>query len=137
MRYSDLIEGRAKRFYIRFGAIPQDERSEIFASPNYLSRRFTPGDKEKGVSVFDAEWSAERQRWLIVDVGNFATLMALLQQQRPAYLVTGRRAGYGMDEETLLRQVKIIETLPYEKMFVLAFGEDGACEDYLPTPDDD
>jgi hypothetical protein len=130
MRYQDLFEARGRR-YIRFGDIPEGERSGVYAQAHMLSRKFTPGDMEKGVSVFDAQWNEDRQRWMIVDVGNFSSLDGLLGQRRPAFLVTGRRVGIGMDEETLLRNVKIIEPLPYDKMWVAAYGNDGGCEEYL------
>jgi hypothetical protein len=83
------MEARGRR-YIRFGDIPEGERSGVYAQAHMLSRQFTPGDMEKGVSVFDAEWSEERQRWMIVDVGNYASLDALLGQRRPAFLATSR-----------------------------------------------
>jgi hypothetical protein len=125
-----LVEGMA-RHYIRFGDIPEGERSSIGAAPNHLSRRVYPGDKEKGVSVFETEWDEERQRWSIEDVGNYASLAALLDQKRPAFLVKGRIAGIGIDQETLLRKVVIVQKLEYDQMWVPGWGNDGACEEYL------
>lgn len=130
MRYKEIISEAVQRRYIRFGDIPANERSGIGRSPNYLKHLSRTSDEEIGVSVFDTEWSPARNRWEIVDVGNFATLDALLLDKRPAFLVTGRVVGYGMDEESLLRNVKIVQQLRYDEMWVRGWGNDGACEQY-------
>jgi GNAT superfamily N-acetyltransferase len=117
----------APEYYIRFGDIPKGERSAIGASPNiyaHLSRR---SNKEKGVSVFSTVKNG--RRWSIIDVGNYASLDGLLSQQRPAYLVTGRVVGQGIDGEPVLRDVVIVQELRYSQLFVPGWGKtDGKVE---------
>jgi hypothetical protein len=109
--------------YIRFGDIPKDERSEIGTSPNIYAHSTRRSNKEKGVSVFDT--ARKGRRWNIVEVGNHESLAALLVQKRPAYLVTGRRVGTGIDGEPVLRDVTIVQQLRYSQLYVPGWGADG------------
>lgn len=129
-KFINIVESAQQR-YIRFGDIPEDERSTIGKSPNIYAHIMRTSDKEHGVSVFDAEWSEDMQRWAIVNVGNYASLDGLLAQHRPAFLVTGREVGEGIDGEPVLRDVQIIEQLPYNELWVPGWGRDPLPEEYL------
>lgn len=68
------------------------------------------------------------QRWEI-DCNNYASLSELLAQKRPAYMVTGDPViedgseVYGMDDEPLLTNVRIVQRLAYDKLWAPAWGE--------------
>lgn len=105
-----------KRYYIRFGDIPQCGRSGIYTS---LTDPPSKIGYEKGVSV----WRAVREgdRWTPVyphkptstTRGDFeAHFMSENRGQREKILlVTGTVVGYGSDGEPLLRSVSILRTL--------------------------
>jgi len=90
--------------YVRFGDIPDDERSYNSADDCY----------EDGVSVYDAavesvppESDADA---MFVPVGP-KTLQILMLAQRDTYLVTGDRVGTGVDGEPVLRNVETVAEL--------------------------
>lgn len=130
-RWMTLVEAQ-KTYYIRLGDIPEGERSRIGAAPNHIAARYQTSDHEKGVSVFDTQWNETLKRWAIINVGNFASLDELFTQQRPAYLVTGKRQrSTGIDGESLLRSVIIAKQLAYNELCVAGWGNDPMPEDYL------
>lgn len=90
--------------YIRFGDIPEDERSY----------NHTDDCHEDGVSVYAAEVesvpAASDAAGMFVPVGS-KTLQILMLAQRDTYLVTGDEVGHGVDGEPLLRDVDVIDEL--------------------------
>jgi len=90
--------------YVRFGAIPDDERSWNSTDECY----------EDGVSVYDAEVESvppeSDAAGMFVPVGP-KTLQILMLAHRNTYLVTGDRVGMGVDGEPVLRNVGIIAEL--------------------------
>jgi hypothetical protein len=90
--------------YVRFGDIPDDERSW----------NSTDGCYEDGVSVYDAEVESvppeSDAAGMFVPVGP-KTLQILMLAHRNTYLVTGDRVGMGVDGEPVLRNVGIIAEL--------------------------
>jgi hypothetical protein len=87
--------------YIRFGDIPEDERSYNSADDCY----------EDGVSVYAAEIESvpaeSDAAGMFVPVGS-KTLQIIMLAQRDTYLVTGERVGTGVDGEPLLRDVEVV-----------------------------
>jgi len=87
--------------YIRFGDIPENERSYNHTDDCY----------EDGVSVYDAEIesvpSASDAAGMFVPVGS-KTLQILMLAHRDTYLVTGDRIGTGVDGEPVLQDVEIV-----------------------------
>lgn len=132
-----LCEARKRKVYIRFGDIPENEQSHIGAAPNIYKALYQKSNKESGVSVYDAEWNASMARWFISDPGNGTSLCDLLSLKRPAFLVTGRELkNTGMDGEPLLKDVQIVEEVPYNKIWIEGWGDDGYAEEFL-EPDAD
>lgn len=90
--------------YVRFGDIPEDERSYNSTDDCY----------EDGVSVYAAEISsvpaASDAAGMFVPVGS-KTLQIMLLAQRDTYLVTGDEVGTGVDGEPLLRDVETVAEL--------------------------
>jgi hypothetical protein len=87
--------------YVRFGDIPDDERSWNATDDCY----------EDGVSVYAAQIESvpaeSDANGMFVPVGS-KTLQILMLAQRDTYLVTGDRVGTGVDGEPLLRDVEIV-----------------------------
>jgi hypothetical protein len=92
--------------YVRFGDIPDDERSYNSTDECY----------EDGVSVYDAEVESVPPEsdagGMFVPVGP-KTLQILMLAQRDTYLVTGDRVGMGVDGEPVLRNVEIVAELEW------------------------
>lgn len=90
--------------YIRFGDIPEDERSYNHTDECY----------EDGVSVYAAEIESvpagSDAAGMFVPVGS-KTLQILMLAQRDTYLVRGERVGTGVDGEPVLRDVEIVADL--------------------------
>jgi len=86
--------------YVRFGDIPDDERSYNSTDECY----------EDGVSVYAAEIESvpaeSDANGMFVPVGS-KTLQILMLAHRDTYLVTGDRVGTGVDGEPVLRNVEI------------------------------
>ena len=106
--------------YVRFGDIPEGERSYNSTDECY----------EDGVSVYAAEIEsvpAESDAdGMFVPVGN-KTLQIIMLAQRDTYLVTGERVGTGVDGEPLLRDVEIVGELEHgdeASGWVLQSGDD-------------
>lgn len=100
------------KFYIRFGGWPKNERSK-----NYLASRNQGEDVfEKGISVYNTSWDIEAQKWDIETDVNPATISGTMSElfygKMPVYLITGNELkSLGSDDEPLLRNVKIVQTL--------------------------
>jgi len=90
--------------YVRFGDIPDDERSY----------NHTDECHEDGVSVYDAAVESvppeSDANAMFVPVGP-KTLQILMLAQRDTYLVTGDRVGTGVDGEPVLRNVETVAEL--------------------------
>jgi hypothetical protein len=97
--------------YVRFGGIPENERSR-----NYLTKEY-----EAGVSVYEAlERDGKYQILLpkldpvsIATLGNcYNTAQGLWgKENNPLYLIEGDFIGYGSDGEPLLKNCKIIKRI--------------------------
>ena len=97
--------------FIRFGEIPENERSGIFRGEDSIG-------EEIGVSVYDAN---------IDEVGNVSvgiplpltkstldTFIGFVEyQNRKCYLVDGEVVGRGADGEPLIQNVKVIKEITY------------------------
>ncbi len=105
----------AKKHYIRFGEIPENEVSGIYRGEVKVG-------EEKGVSVYDAveiygEWRVVLPNPLLKEVGfdlyNFIsnTKHLVETEHRPMYLVQGDEVGKGATNEPLLKNITIIRTL--------------------------
>lgn len=105
----------AKKHYIRFGAIPENEVSGIYRGEVKVG-------EEKGVSVYDAVeidgiWRVVLPNPLLKEVGfdlyNFISNTKHLVETecRPMYLVQGDEVGIGATNEPLLKNITIIRTL--------------------------
>lgn len=105
----------AKKHYIRFGEIPENEVSGIYRGEIKVG-------EEKGVSVYDAveidgEWRVVLPNPLLKEVGfdlyNFiqATEYMYESEHKPMYLVQGDEVGKGATNEPLLKNITIIRTL--------------------------
>ena len=106
--------------YIRIGEIPTDEKSKI-----HNNCRETVG-YENGVSVWDTVLLEDGYHLIAPLNGNPCTYGDFIGDAFPdeyfpaecfphelkIYVVTGDEVGRGSDNEPLLRNVKIIETLP-------------------------
>lgn len=105
----------AKKHYIRFGEIPENEVSGIYRGEEKVG-------EEKGVSVYDAveidgEYRVVLPHPLLKEVGfdlyNFIQATEYLDEteHRPMYLVQGDEVGKGATNEPLLKNITIIRTL--------------------------
>ena len=105
----------AKKHYIRFGEIPENEVSGIYRGEVKVG-------EEKGVSVYDAVeidgiWRVVLPNPLLKEVGfdlyNFiqATEYMYETEHKPMYLVQGDEVGKGATNEPLLKNTTIIRTL--------------------------
>lgn len=131
-----VAEVTAQRYYIRFGKIPEGDRSRVGAYPNWLSQR-REDDMEAGVSVYRAEWSDKKKRWAIYDVGNPSSLDELLSQKRKAWLVTGTELeDDGVDGEPLLSEVQALKELAYSEFYYVGWEDGPYPEEYLELDDD-
>ena len=95
--------------FIRFGEIPKDEQSTI----HY--RGYNAG-KEIGVSVFDCmELRGQYHIVLPVPFGENAICdienFLFYDTHRQIYLVEGDIVGFGVDNEPLIKNVKIIKNI--------------------------
>jgi hypothetical protein len=122
--------------YLRFGDLPKTGRSGRQAS-HWISAYLSDRTEEMGVSVYPIHWDSIRNRWSI-ECGNHATLDQLFAEKRPAFLVTGEHIvddeegdAYGEDGEPLLKDVKIVREVPYDKLYVPEWGSDPLPEEYL------
>lgn len=104
-----------KKYYIRFGKIPENEVSSIYRGEVKVG-------EEKGVSVYDAikidgEWRVVLPFPLLKEIGfdlyNFIENIyhPIKTERRPMYLVQGDEIGRGSTNEPLLRNIKIIKEL--------------------------
>lgn len=113
-KWTDLFENQSG-VYIRFGEIPENERSGIGKSPNWIYHMQRTSDEEEGVSVYYSRYQVETDQWVIEDCGNYASLGQLIDEasegKRNIYIVSGREVGLGADGEPLIRDVKIIKKI--------------------------
>lgn len=97
-----------KQFYIRFGDIPEGEKSSVWRGDEFLG-------KENGVSVYPA---FKHNGNIVLGLSLPITKTTLHTQQhlleydnRPCYLVKGDYIGNGADGEPLIRNVEIVEEI--------------------------
>lgn len=97
------------KYYVRFGDIPDNEESDIWAGDEIIG-------KEKGVSVYPAYIDENYNIILGITFPITRTTLYTLQQiieydTRPCYLVTGDVVGNGSDNEPLLKNVKLMKEI--------------------------
>lgn len=104
-----------KKYYIRFGKIPENEISSIYRGEVKVG-------EEKGVSVYDAIKIDEEYRIVLpfplvkeigFDLYNFIENLhhPIKTEQRSMYLVQGDEIGRGSTNEPLLKNITIIKKL--------------------------
>lgn len=108
--------------YIRFGEIPADERSN--RGNGVAGDGYEVIGKEKGVSVWncmviDGEYclvAPHPTKYTYGDfcAGAFPDNCYGCCKSDKIYVVTGDEVGKGADNEPLLRNVRIIDELPYD-----------------------
>ena len=101
-------QGEQKPLYIRFGDIPNNEKSKIYRGEEEIG-------EENGVSVYPA---FESNGDIVIGLTFPITRTSLHTQQhlleydnRPCYLVSGDCVGKGIDGEPLIRNICIIKQL--------------------------
>lgn len=120
-----------QQLYLRFGNIPENERSKIGAAPNWIAAQTHHSlEHEHGVSVYWTHFDDETHQWVLDDVGNHTSAAELVAQaaegHRPIYIVTGTELDeQGIDGEPLLRDVKIISTVPSVRDIMIPGVHDG------------
>ena len=101
-------QNEKKQFYIRFGDIPEGEKSSVWRGDEFLG-------KENGVSVYPAfkhNGNIVLGLSLPITKTTLYTLQHLLEyDNRPCYLVIGDYIGNGADGEPLIRNVEIVEEI--------------------------
>ena len=120
-----------EKTYIRFGKIPKNEKSRIHLGEDI---RF-----ENGVSVWDAVKLKDGYHLVAPLQGNTYTYvdfikMAFPQEwygdcflHEPIYVVSGDEVCRGSDNEPLLKNIEIIEELPFDY-----FNYGPSYEKYMP-----
>lgn len=99
--------------YIRFGEIPENERSKVYQGNEVLC-------EEAGVSVWECV-KANGQYYPVLpkevnESGIADYFDFILNNDKPIYLVVGNRILInGHDNEPLLRNVKVIKKIVYNK----------------------
>ena len=109
--YKDEEEYKAtlKPKYIRFGGIPEGEKSFAWNIEGEVIR------EEPGVSVYhavriDGQWHIVFP--MPITTMSLNTILAFLQYKKcRVFLVTGDEVGKGSDNEPCIRNVKIVEEL--------------------------
>lgn len=103
-----------KSLYIRFGDIPEGERSSSW-------RGDTETGKEAGVSVYNLAIGADGKLGIVLSLpvtkSSLHTLQHLLEyDSRPVYIVSGECVGHGSDNEPLIEKVEILQTLREDEL---------------------
>ena len=106
-----------KKFYIRIGEIPSDEKSAVYRGDSVVGY-------EDGVSVYDCVETDGLYRIVMplpLKEGQGMTYEGMIQEitqcryeienPRNVYLVSGTEVGKGHDNEPLIKDVKILEDL--------------------------
>ena len=112
-----------QRLYIRFGEIPENERSK--RGNGIIGDGYKCVGYEDGVSVWDAVLLEDGYHLVAPLNGNSCTYGDFSANAFPddcygtkpedkIYVVTGDKVGNGADNEPIIRNVKIIEQLPYD-----------------------
>ena len=145
----------ARKTYLRFGEVPEGERSGIGASPNWIHAMGRRTNAEAGVSAYEVERDPARGIWEVVGCGNHATANELVARASAgrcrAYLVRGTEVRWadldaaeravhewvpggqvrGTDGEPLLRGVSVIREVGMNEV---AFP--GAYDPDMDRPDE-
>ena len=103
-----------KSLYIRFGDIPEGEKSSSW-------RGDTETGKEAGVSVYNLAIGADGKLGIVLSLpvtkSSLHTLQHLLEyDSRPVYIVSGECVGHGSDNEPLIENVEILRTLREDEL---------------------
>jgi len=125
---ADIERYGREQFYIRFGDVPEGERSEGYI----LGESF----QEMGVSVYDADWDKNFLWWDLNLPGGESgpgTMASLLGGDRPIYLVQGKQVGEGADGEPLLRDVKTVKRLNVWDVMSSGIYDPTEHEEIFPT----
>ena len=99
------------KYFIRFGDIPEGEKSSVWRGDEFL-------EQEKGVSVYPALYDESKDTLAVglllpVTRTTLYTLQHLIEyDDRPCYLVTGQELEErGADGEPLLVNVRILKEI--------------------------
>ena len=98
---TDFYKPSLSAVYIRFGSIPENQKSK-----NHLS-----GNMEVGVSVYEAIYRDGKYSLLLPSPTGSSCVSLSGCLDRPAYLVEGEKIGVGSDGEILLKNCKIIKAI--------------------------
>lgn len=91
--------------YIRFNDLPHSGYST-----NYATRK-----KESGISCYEARWDLVSGAYKRNGDGLDGAAIYYIMSESPVYLVTGEEIGKGSDGEPLLKNVKMLAKLTFEK----------------------
>ena len=99
--------------YLRFGDIPENERSKIWAG------EYSVGEEE-GVSVYDVKIGEDGRVSICLPLpfnrDTFDTFRMLVEySDRKCYLVDGEYVGIGNDGEPLIKNVKVIREVEFRR----------------------
>lgn len=109
--------------YLRFGQIPKDEKSR--KGNGLLGDGFKSIGFENGVSVWNAVRLNDGYHLVAPLKANSSTVGDFnkyafpenclgLDKEQKIFVVTGEEVGRGSDNEPLLKNIKILEELPYD-----------------------
>ena len=109
--------------YIRFGQIPENEKSK--KGNGILGDGFKSIGYEDGVSVWNAVYLNDGYHLVAPLKSNSSTVGDFekcafpqnclgLDKNTKIYVVTGNEVGRGSDNEPLLKNIKILKELPYD-----------------------
>lgn len=129
MRLYEIKQPSQQKFeqFVRFGELPENGKSGIGRSPNWIAAMYRTSDEELGISVY--ETYQKNGKWVIdAPVDSYGTLNELCNDayegQRKIYLVSGIRVKHkgnfasGMDGEPLIKTAKILKELTLYDIFV-------------------
>lgn len=112
----------SKRYYIRFGRIPPNERSRIYRGDEIIG-------EELGVSCYDAAFIDGEWRIIYPNPCKECTVDTLHGlilgccgrnkfDDNDAYLLTGDKVGVGSDGEPLIRNVKVVANITKQFKYI-------------------
>lgn len=91
--------------YLRFNDLPDGGRS----------KNFTTGELEDGVSCYALRWDLISQSYKRIGSGLDGAMIVYAIQRAPMYLISGTECGTGSDGEPVIKDVKILAELKFDK----------------------
>ena len=111
-----------KKLYIRFGEIPDGEKSGIYS---YREQKIV--GSENGVSVYDCCKIGDEFRIVLPSQckeSTLDTLYGLLVDGANIYILSGDEVGIGSDNEPLIKNCNVKCKLPNNYFSLLVTGDD-------------